>query len=167
MSDNYEDPSGHPPDEGDETFDEEEARLRKLFHDEDVRLDSEPPYRLGDVPVDPNRHRVARVPQRREQLDMVVRTPTLSTVIAYVEYVEGDNDWGWWCWDWKDPEAFRAECIVTAAEELSLPPEQAIPEGAVVTHGYVRESKAGDEYSVRLADRPNGGHRATYIWGRM
>jgi hypothetical protein len=95
----------------------------------------------------------------------VMRTPTLSTAIAHVEYVEGDNDWGWWCWDWKDPEAFRAECIAQAAEELSLPPEQALPVVAVVRHGYARESTAGDEYRVTLNERPNGGRRATYIWG--
>jgi hypothetical protein len=96
-----------------------------------------------------------------------MRTPTLSTVIAHVDYLEGDDDWGWWCFDWVDKEAFRTECFAQAAEELSLPPEQALPDHAYVTHGYARESTAGDEYRVRLSERPNGGHRATYIWGPM
>ena len=103
---------------------------------------------------------------KRATSPVVSRTPTLSTVIAHVEYVCNDDEWGWWCWDWKDPEAFRAECIAQAAVEMMLRPEEALPEDAEVTHGYVRESKAGDEYGVSLSERPNGGHRATFIWGR-
>ena len=96
----------------------------------------------------------------------VTRTPTLSTVIAHVDYLEGDNDWGWWCAGWVDEEAFRAECIAQAARELCLRPEEALPT-APVKHGYAREATAGDEAHVSLNERPNGGHRATYIWGPM
>jgi hypothetical protein len=95
------------------------------------------------------------------------RTPTTPPVIAHVDYLEGDNDWGWWCAGWVDPQAFVAECIAQAMTELLLPPSQALPQMAVVKHGYARESMAGDEASVRLNERPNGGHRATYIWGPM
>ncbi|HUZ01640.1 MAG TPA: hypothetical protein VMU89_14925 [Thermomicrobiaceae bacterium] len=97
---------------------------------------------------------------------MVSRTPTLSTVIAHVDYLEGDNDWGWWCEGWVDPDAFLAECIVQAARELLLRPEEALPV-APVKHGYARVSSSDYDGHVSLNERPNGGHRATYIWGPM
>lgn len=91
-----------------------------------------------------------------------MRKPTGAT--CEPEYLEGESGWGFWQEGWlPDTAAFMRNCREVAHREMGLTDADWDVSFQLV-RGYARHSTAGDEHTVRLSDKPNGGRKTTYIW---
>jgi hypothetical protein len=86
-----------------------------------------------------------------------------------VEYVESETGYGWWVPGWvASSPAFVVAARAAAKRELLLTDNDLPPDPWEVIRGYAREAhRDGYESWVNFNERPNGGHRATFVWFPM